>query len=99
MKEIRLLHFSRKDMPCDHFKLTTPARKGLPINIPLQQTFTEAKILSDQYEGGLLEAITELVGEGGLMDGWFVHVFTLRFLSGERVVRAINRVQLMYDVP
>ena len=86
MKETRLLHFSRKDIPCDQFKLSTPARKGLPISIPLQQTFTEAKILSDQYESGLLEAITELVGEGGIMDGWFVHVsFTLRFLFGEGV--------------
>ncbi|KAL8894298.1 MAG: hypothetical protein Q9192_004439 [Flavoplaca navasiana] len=73
MKETRLLHFSRKDVPCDQFKLSTPAKKGLPINIPLQQSFTEAKILSDQYESGLLEAITEVVGEGGTMDGWQVY--------------------------
>ncbi|KAL8752382.1 MAG: hypothetical protein Q9199_005779 [Rusavskia elegans] len=69
--EARLLHFSRFDRPTDHFKLSNPTKKGLPIDIPLERTFTEAKILSDQYESGLLEAITEVVGEGGIMDGWF----------------------------
>ncbi|KAI4273866.1 MAG: hypothetical protein LQ337_004333 [Flavoplaca oasis] len=86
MKETRLLHFSRKDVPCDQFKLSAQAKKGLPISIPLQQSFTETKILSDHYESGLLEAITEVVGEGGIMDGWFVHVFfTLGFFFEERV--------------
>ncbi|KAI4258151.1 MAG: hypothetical protein L6R42_005263 [Xanthoria sp. 1 TBL-2021] len=76
MIEARLLHFSRFDRPTDHFKLSNPTKKGLPIDIPLERTFTEAKILSDQYESGLLEAITEVVGEGGNMDGWFVQIFS-----------------------
>ena len=95
MKETRLLHFSRKDVPCDQFKLSTPAKKGLPISIPLQQSFTEAKILSDQYESGLLEAITEVVGEGGIMDGWFVHAFftlVYSFFFRREGLSAANRV-------
>ncbi|KAI4277854.1 MAG: hypothetical protein L6R38_005358 [Xanthoria sp. 2 TBL-2021] len=71
--EARLLHFSRFDRPTDHFKLSNPTKKGLPIDVPLERTFTEAKILSDQYESGLLEAITEVAGEGGIMDGWQVY--------------------------
>ncbi|KAI4235695.1 MAG: hypothetical protein LQ349_002969 [Xanthoria aureola] len=74
-KEARLLHFSRTDKsPTDpFFKLSHPTAKGFPIDIPLERTYTEAKMLSEQYESGLMEAITEIVGEGGVMDGWFVN--------------------------
>lgn len=75
-KEARLLHFSRSDKnPTDlSFNLSHPTSKGFPIDIPLQGTYTETKILSEQYESGLMEAITEIVGEGGIMDGWFVSI-------------------------
>ncbi|KAL8846115.1 MAG: hypothetical protein Q9221_008771 [Calogaya cf. arnoldii] len=74
MKEARLLHFSRKDE--EPFELSSPARKGLPVHVPLQENFKESKILSDQYETGLLKAITEVVGEGGIMDGWQVNAIS-----------------------
>ena len=75
-KEARLLHFSRSDKPPTNlsFHLSHPTSKGLPIDIPLERTYTETKILSEQYESGLMEAITEIVGEGGVMDGWFVMI-------------------------
>lgn len=88
--EARLLHFSRFDRPTDHFKLSNLTKKGLPIDIPLERTFTEAKILSDQYESGLLEAITEVVGEGGIMDGWFVQISSHPQLVWGEGVRSIN---------
>ena len=37
-------------------------------------------MLSEQYESGLMEAITEIVGEGGVMDGWFVIISIPSFL-------------------
>lgn len=75
MKEARLLHFWRNDKatPPTAFQLSNPGSKGMPVDIPLQQTFTEAKVLTESYETGLLEAITAVVGEGGIMDGWFVN--------------------------
>lgn len=81
-KEARLLHFSRTDKsPTDpFFKLSHPTAKGFPIDIPLERTYTEAKMLSEQYESGLMEAITEIVGEGGVMDGWFVVISIPSFL-------------------
>ncbi|KAI4240803.1 MAG: hypothetical protein L6R40_004917 [Gallowayella cf. fulva] len=75
MKEARLLHFWRNDKatPPTAFQLSNPGSKGMPVDIPLQQTFTEAKVLTESYETGLLEAITAVVGEGGIMDGWDVY--------------------------
>ncbi|KAL8907324.1 MAG: hypothetical protein Q9171_005897 [Xanthocarpia ochracea] len=69
MKEARLLHFSRKD-DAHTFQFSQPTRKGVLVDMPLQQHLTEAKVLTESYETGLLEAITEVLGEGGILNGW-----------------------------
>ncbi len=81
-KEARLLHFSRTDKPPTNlsFHLSHPTSKGLPIDIPLERTYTETKMLSEQYESGLMEAITEVVGEGGDY-GWVVRINSLFFFG------------------
>ena len=71
MKEARLLHFSRKD-DTQTFQLSQPSRKGVLVDMPLQQTLTESKVLTETYETGLMGAITEVLGEGGILNGWFV---------------------------
>ncbi|KAL8653299.1 MAG: hypothetical protein Q9226_003911 [Calogaya cf. arnoldii] len=74
MKEGRLLRF----MKIFHKPFHLVNDGGMPVAVPPEQTFAGAKTLSDQdYTGGggLVEAITAVLGEGGIMFGW--QVFTI----------------------
>ncbi len=85
MKEARLLHFSRKD-DAHAFQLSQPSRKGVLVDMPLQQTLTETKVLTETYETGLMGAITEVLGEGGILNGWFVFDVLFRNKNCELMV-------------
>ncbi|KAL8846116.1 MAG: hypothetical protein Q9221_008772 [Calogaya cf. arnoldii] len=67
MKEGRLLRFMRT-FNKQPFHLIIDG--GMPVAVPPEQTYEGAKMLSDQDytgEGGLAEAITAVLGVGGIM--------------------------------
>ncbi|KAL8950892.1 MAG: hypothetical protein Q9222_003088 [Ikaeria aurantiellina] len=89
MHETRLLHFFSIP-PSNHWHLTAPASKGIPvaagtaIAAPDLVNLTYGAWL---YENGLVAAVTEAVGEGGVMSGWKVHSVGESYYTDGEVIR------------
>ncbi|KAL9025859.1 MAG: hypothetical protein Q9196_005388 [Gyalolechia fulgens] len=72
--EARLLHFSSPRVSATHkWHLSHPDRRGMPIDMAtLAAEPVESLAHQKTYRVGILEAVTDVVGEGGLMEGWKV---------------------------
>ncbi|KAL8683262.1 MAG: hypothetical protein Q9186_000764 [Xanthomendoza sp. 1 TL-2023] len=77
ISEARLLHFfhnSTEQSTWDGTKhstwqLSNPHSKGMAVDMALGQTLTQGAKMTDTHDTKLLQAITEVVGEGGIMNG------------------------------
>ncbi|KAL8798466.1 MAG: hypothetical protein Q9182_006646 [Xanthomendoza sp. 2 TL-2023] len=85
-EEARLLHFFQDRTKPFAWHLSSPHRKGMPVDMALGHTLTQRAKLTDIHNTKLLQAITEVVGEGGIMEGWQIHAISERISS----VRAPN---------
>ncbi|KAI4171750.1 MAG: hypothetical protein LQ343_004001 [Gyalolechia ehrenbergii] len=72
--EARLLHFSSSPVSATNkWHLSHPGRKGMPIDAAtLSAEPVESLAHKKTYRVGILEAVTDVVGEGGVMEGWKV---------------------------
>ncbi|KAL8943587.1 MAG: hypothetical protein Q9216_000952 [Gyalolechia sp. 2 TL-2023] len=70
--EARLLHFSSSPVSATNkWHLSHPSRKGMPIDMAtLSAEPIESLAHKKTYRVGILEAVTDVVGEGGVMEGW-----------------------------
>ncbi|KAL8651836.1 MAG: hypothetical protein Q9210_003036 [Variospora velana] len=70
--EARLLHFyTSPHSATGLWHLSHPTRRGMPI-APNATHANEPLVEGKTYRLGFLEALTDVVGAGGLMDGWKV---------------------------
>ncbi|KAL8894297.1 MAG: hypothetical protein Q9192_004438 [Flavoplaca navasiana] len=67
-KEGRLLHFNRK-MKSGLWHISNVAGQGMPL---CTEAVTACDILTYGFPNGLSAAITDVLREGGSMNGWFV---------------------------
>ncbi|KAL8842635.1 MAG: hypothetical protein Q9170_000410 [Blastenia crenularia] len=79
MLEARLLHFFSHPTPATGtWRLSHPTRKGIPIDTATLRTDTaESLIWKNTFRPGFLEAVTDVVGEGGK-----VHSFGQNYKDG-----------------
>ncbi|KAL8805249.1 MAG: hypothetical protein Q9200_005502 [Gallowayella weberi] len=75
-EEARLLHFFQDRKPLSTWQLSSPRSKGMPVDMALGRTLTPGGPLTDVHDTKLLRAITEAVGEGGIMNGWQIHAIS-----------------------
>ncbi|KAL8919950.1 MAG: hypothetical protein Q9208_006518 [Pyrenodesmia sp. 3 TL-2023] len=93
MKEARLLHFSARPrgqcLKPGAWHLSCPASKGMPIKIDHQPNAVETFGGKMVYVPGILEAITELIGEGGSMYGWQLYSIGAKYEAPPGVMNAV----------
>ncbi|KAL8905771.1 MAG: hypothetical protein Q9207_002440 [Kuettlingeria erythrocarpa] len=89
MKEARLLHFYTNLPKGGMWRLSSPASKGMPIEIDFQPKGVDTFAGKMTYHSGILEAITEVVGEGGCMYGWQVYSIGTKYEMVSGVMNAI----------
>ncbi|KAL8770604.1 MAG: hypothetical protein Q9209_003672 [Squamulea sp. 1 TL-2023] len=65
MKEARLLHFKSNAKDATKWYLSMSGYKGMPIGFAVTEPAKlESAIAGETFEPGILDAITEVVGEG-----------------------------------
>ncbi|KAL8972161.1 MAG: hypothetical protein Q9183_000700, partial [Haloplaca sp. 2 TL-2023] len=71
-REYRLLHFTKGPKRGDKWHLARPTSKGMPLDAKradLSTANNPFRMLDQGFHTGVLEAVTEVVGEGGGMYG------------------------------
>ncbi|KAL8871728.1 MAG: hypothetical protein Q9174_002505 [Haloplaca sp. 1 TL-2023] len=81
-KDYRLLHFIKNRKGAHEWHLTRSASKGMPLDASradLSNAYNPFHKLEQGFHAGVLEAITEVVGENGPMYGWQVYAIGAQY--------------------